>query len=64
LAVLGASEIANSLRELARASRAGALPVLPETEGAIADACRAVVEMRDVLIAALGLKEGSDDPER
>lgn len=63
LALLGAGEIASNLDELARAAKVGALPVLPETEKAIVDACRAVIDMRNALIAALGLKEATDDLE-
>ncbi|KFL29551.1 hypothetical protein JP75_20525 [Devosia riboflavina] len=56
LALLGSSEISDSLRELAHAASIGALPVLPETEEAINDACAAVDQMRSALIVALGLK--------
>lgn len=48
LALLGSGELADSLRELAHAARIGALPVLPETEAAINQACVAVLE-RDAL---------------
>lgn len=64
LALLGAGELASNLHELARAAEVGALPVLPETEKAIADACMAVIDMRNALIGALGLKERDDDLER
>lgn len=58
IALLGQSEIATSLRELAHAASIGALPVVPETETekAITDACSAVEEMRSALLAALGLQ--------
>lgn len=64
LALLGASDLASSLRDLAHAAKIGALPVLPETEKAITDACLAVEEMRGALMVALGLKEDRHDPER
>lgn len=60
LALLGESGIAASLTELAHAVSIGALPVMPETEKAIADACTAVTTMRNSLIAALGVG-GSDE---
>jgi len=60
LALLGTSEISSSLEELAHAVSIGALPVMPETEKAITDACSAVEEMRACLLLALGLKGGSE----
>lgn len=60
LALLGASQISDSLRELSHAASIGALPVLPETEKSINDACAAVDQMRSALIVALGLK-GDDE---
>lgn len=58
LALLGQSRIANNLNQLAKAANIGALPVTPETEADIADACAAVVAMRGDLMRALGLVEG------
>jgi hypothetical protein len=60
LALLGDAELAASLRELARAVRVGALPVLPGTEQAITDAGKAVIDMRSALIEALGLRGDSE----
>jgi hypothetical protein len=60
LALLGSTELAGSLRELSYAASIGALPVLPETERAINEACLAVDEMRSALIEALGLKGGAE----
>lgn len=61
---LGQSEIAKSLADMAEAARIGALPVTPETEAEIGAACAAVMEMRDRLIAALGIKSrGAGDAE-
>jgi hypothetical protein len=57
LAALGQSRIANNLNQLAKAVNIGALPVTPETNGEIADACSAVVAMRLDLMRALGLHE-------
>ena len=59
LAQLGQSGIASSLRDLAEAVRIGALPVTPETEFAIRNACDAIDRMRDDLVHALGLRKGS-----
>ena len=56
LAVLGASEIAASLRELAKAARLGALPENPETVSAINKACLTLESIHDSLIRALGLR--------
>jgi hypothetical protein len=56
LGELGKSKLANNLNQLARAANIGALPVTPETEQAIAEACRDVRRMRDTLISALGLR--------
>lgn len=56
LSLLGSSEILKSLNELAYAAKLGALPVTPETLALIEEACRAVLAMREDLIAALGLR--------
>lgn len=56
LGALGKARLANNLNQLAKAAHTGALPVTPDTERAIAEACREVRWMRDTLIAALGLR--------
>lgn len=58
LTALGQSEIAPSLRSLARSIEAGALPCDEETLNAIRASCAAVMQLRDDLVAALGLREG------
>lgn len=58
LAALGQSRLSNNLNQLAKAVNIGALPVTPETEAEIVDACRAVSAMRGDLVRALGLVEG------
>lgn len=58
LAALGQSRIANNLNQLAVAANIGALPVTPETENDIGEACAAVVAMRRDLMRALGFAEG------
>ncbi len=58
LAELGSARLANNLNQLAKAVNTGSLPVTPDTEKAILEACREVQWMRDTLVAALGLKPG------
>lgn len=58
LAALGKSRLSSNLNQLAKAVNIGALPVTPETEADIAEACRAVSAMRGDLVRALGLMEG------
>lgn len=53
LAALGASHLSNNLNQLARAVNTGSLPVTPETEHDLAEACAAVQEMRQALLTAL-----------
>jgi len=57
LARLGASRLASNLNQLARAANAGALPVTPETEAALRQACADIAAMRAALMRALGFKE-------
>jgi hypothetical protein len=58
LALLGGSRIANNLNQLAHAANIGTLPLTPETEADLLEALHHVREVRDLLIAALGLKSG------
>jgi len=60
LAQLGASRLSSNLNQLARAANAGALPVTPETEEALQQACRDIASMKATLLTALGLKETAD----
>jgi hypothetical protein len=55
LASLGQSRLSSNLNQLAKAVHLGVLPVTPETELELTDACRAVSEMRGALMKALGL---------
>lgn len=59
MAVLGASRLSQNLNQLARAVNIGALPITPETDAELRDACRAVVDMRDELLRALGKMPGA-----
>jgi hypothetical protein len=56
LALLGQSRMANNLNQLAHAANIGVLPVTPETEAELHEACAHVGEMRFTLMRALGLK--------
>lgn len=58
LAKLGQSRIANNLNQLARAANVGALDLTPELEAELREACRAVAEMRVLMVQAVGLSEG------
>ncbi len=57
LAFLGHTHFAPSLMDLAQAAKAGTLPVTPETEEFLQEACKAVIETKDVLMRALGFRE-------
>ncbi len=56
LAALGQSRLASNLNQIAKAANIGALPVTPELEHDLAEACSAIKAMRRDLIEALGLK--------
>ncbi|WMS43099.1 plasmid mobilization relaxosome protein MobC [Acuticoccus sp. MNP-M23] len=56
LAALGQSRIANNLNQIARLAHLGALPLSIETEEEVRLACRAVQDMRQHLLQALGLR--------
>lgn len=58
LAALGQSRVSNNLNQLAKAVNIGVLPVTPETEAYLGEACAAVICMRRSLMRALGLLEG------
>lgn len=56
LAALGTSRIPNNLNQLAKAANSGSLPITPETEAMLKEACSATLWMRHALMQALGLK--------
>ena len=56
LAVLGASRLSQNLNQLAKACNIGALPVTPDTEAALVQACDDIADMRQALLKALGSK--------
>jgi len=53
LGELGKSRIANNLNQLAKAVNTDSLPVTPDTEKAIQEACTGVQDMRVMLMQAL-----------
>lgn len=55
LALLGASRIPNNLNQLARASNSGSLALTPDTARELRDSLRYVSEIRDAILAALGM---------
>ena len=57
LAALGQSRLSANLNQMARAVNTGTLPVHPETEADLRQACSDVHEMRTALLEAFG-KEG------
>lgn len=59
LARLGQSRIANNLNQLARAANVGALDLTPELEADLQEACAAVLDVRSLLVAAVGLSDGT-----
>lgn len=56
LGELGKSRLANNLNQIARAVNSGALPVTPETEKAVREACGEIAWLREKLMQALGLQ--------
>lgn len=58
LGQLGKSRLSSNVNQLARAVNRGTLPVTPETDAEIKEACRAIQEMRRELLRALGTEGG------
>ena len=56
LGELGKSRIANNLNQLAKAANSGSLPLTPETEKSLQEACAGVQWLRTTLTQALGLQ--------
>ena len=57
---LGQSRLSSNLNQIAKAANMGALPVSPELEQELFEACTAIQTMRQNLIAALGIKAQGD----
>ncbi|WP_127599942.1 hypothetical protein [Nitratireductor alexandrii] len=58
LAALGQSRLSSNLNQLAKAVNTGSLPVTPETEADLQQACRDVSALRADLLRALGKNPG------
>jgi hypothetical protein len=58
LGALGASRLSSNLNQLAKAVHMGSLPVTPETEAELIEACREIQEIRVDLLRALGKQSG------
>ncbi|MEM9739276.1 MAG: hypothetical protein AAF829_05355 [Pseudomonadota bacterium] len=56
LGELGKSRLSSNLNQIAKAANIGALPVTPELQAELAEACRAILEMKAALEVALGVK--------
>lgn len=57
---LGQSRLSQNMNQLAKAVNTGSLPVTPETEAEIKEACREISELRTALLVALGKAPGSE----
>lgn len=57
LSALGKSRLTNNLNQLAKAVNTGSLPVTPDTDAAIKEACADVRAIRLDLLKALGASE-------
>jgi hypothetical protein len=62
LGALGASRLSANLNQLAKAVNTGSLPVTPETEEELRQACAAVIAMREDILNALG-RESNRSPK-
>lgn len=54
MGALGAARLSANLNQLAKAVNTGSLPVTPETEAELQEACRKIADMRADLLRALG----------
>ena len=59
LSALGQSRLSSNLNQIAKAANIGALPVTPDLEEDLAQACADISEIRRTLLTALGIKPGS-----
>ena len=58
MALIGNLRLASNVNQLAKAANSGSLPVTPETEAALQNACREISDMRQMLMRALGMNAG------
>jgi hypothetical protein len=56
LGVLGQSRLSSNLNQIAKAANQGSLPVTKELESELQAACAQILEMRLLLLQALGMK--------
>lgn len=59
LGALGGSRLSNNLNQLAKAVNTGSLPVTPDTEADLVEACQEVKALRADLLRALGKLPGA-----
>ena len=62
MGALGASRLSSNLNQLAKAVNSGSLPVTPEVEAELKEACRDIADMRTDLLRALGKSPGGKSP--
>ena len=62
LGALGSSRLSQNLNQLARASNSGSLPVSPDVEEELRQACADVNAMREELLRALGSLSDGGEP--
>lgn len=60
LGALGASRLSSNLNQITKAAHMGALPVTPELEEELNEACETVRSMRANLMRALGFQQSED----
>ena len=60
MGALGHSRLSSNLNQLAKAVNTGSLPVMPETEAELKEACRDISDMRAALLVALGKLPGRE----
>ncbi len=58
LALLGQSHLSSNLNQLAHAANIGTLPMTPDTEAFLRESLSAVMELRALLLTALGMTGG------
>lgn len=56
LAALGSSRLSSNMNQVAKAMHTGSLPVTPDTESELRQACADIAAMRQMLVKALGLE--------
>ena len=58
LAALGQTRLSSNLNQIAKGVNMGTLPLTPDVEADVREACETVAAMRRDLVKALGLQEG------